>query len=118
MFVCMQESTTLEEETMPAVVSCGAHHTTAISRKGDLYSWGLGAHGELGLGRWGPLEVPLPRQSSNAAVRIVSVACGTSHTLAIAENGTLWSCGVKTYGQLGNGTAVNGARLNMLHDLT
>jgi hypothetical protein len=29
----LQEQPGSEEETMPAVVACGAHHTTAISRK-------------------------------------------------------------------------------------
>lgn len=48
-----QDPPDAEEETMPAVVACGAHHSTAISRKGELYSWGLGCNGELGLGRWG-----------------------------------------------------------------
>uniref|UniRef100_A0A7S3R4J6 RCC1-like domain-containing protein n=1 Tax=Dunaliella tertiolecta TaxID=3047 RepID=A0A7S3R4J6_DUNTE len=105
-----------EEETMPAVVACGAHHSTAISRKGELFSWGLGCHGELGLGRWAPLELTLPRQCSAPQVRIVSVACGNSHTLAIAENGTLWSCGKNRHGQLGNGTMQDGTRLQpVLH---
>ncbi len=54
---------------MPAVVACGAHHTTAISRKGELYSWGLGCNGELGLGRWGPIELSAPRQCSSPSVR-------------------------------------------------
>ena len=91
---------------MPAVVACGAHHSTAISRKGELYSWGLGCNGELGLGRWGPIELTMPRQCSMPHMRIVSVACGANHTLAIAETGTLWSCGKNRYGQLGiNSTA-------------
>jgi len=61
--------------------------------QGELFSWGLGCHGELGLGRWAPLELTMPRQCSAPHVRIVSVACGANHTLAIAENGTLCECG-------------------------
>lgn len=99
---------------MPAVVACGAHHTTAISRKGELYSWGLGSNGELGLGRWGPIELSLPRQCSSSSVRIVSVACGANHTLAIAEIGTLWSCGKNSHGQLGTANMVDGSRLQMV----
>lgn len=99
---------------MAAVVASGAHHTTAISRKGELYSWGLGSNGELGLGRWGPIELTLPRQCSNPHIRVVSVACGANHTLAIAEQGSLWSCGRNHHGQLGNGNMVDGSRLSMV----
>mmetsp|Transcript_8992 Transcript_8992/g.15604 ORF Transcript_8992/g.15604 Transcript_8992/m.15604 type:complete len:661 (+) Transcript_8992:155-2137(+) len=106
-----------EEETMPAVVACGAHHSTAISRKGELYSWGLGSNGELGLGRWGPIEQVVPRQCSSSSVRIVSVACGANHTLAIAETGTLWSCGKNRHEQLGTATMVDGSRLQMVMNL-
>ncbi len=114
----LQDSPEVEEETMPAVVSCGSHHSTAISRKGELYSWGLGCNGELGLGRWGPIELPIPRQCSSPSVRIVSVACGANHTLAIAETGTLWSCGKNRHGQLGNTTVVDGSRLQMVMNLS
>lgn len=32
--------------------------------------------------------------------RIVSVACGANHTLAISETGQLWSCGRGRHGQV------------------
>jgi len=31
-------------------VSCGAEHSFALTTTGDLYSWGLGFKGQLGLG--------------------------------------------------------------------
>lgn len=107
----LQDQTDFEEETMPAVVACGAHHSTAISRKGELFSWGLGCNGELGLGRWGPIELSSPRQCSASHIRIVSVACGANHTLAIGEDGRLFSCGKNRHGQLGTNTMVDGSRL-------
>ncbi|KAJ9528699.1 hypothetical protein QJQ45_020596 [Haematococcus lacustris] len=113
-FKSCQDNSELEEETMPAVVACGAHHSTSISRKGELYSWGLGCNGELGLGRWSPIELALPRQCSSPHMRVVSVACGANHTLAIAETGTLWSCGRNRHGQLGTNTLVDGSRLQMV----
>lgn len=30
-------------------ISCGAHHTLALSEIGDLFSWGRGFEGQLGL---------------------------------------------------------------------
>lgn len=37
--------------------------------------------------------------SASPDLRIVSVACGHSHTLAIAETGSVWSCGRNGDGQ-------------------
>jgi alpha-tubulin suppressor-like RCC1 family protein len=114
----LQDNQDKEEETMPAVVSCGAHHSTSISRRGELFAWGLDSNGELGLGRWASIEVALPRQCLLAQVRIVSVACGTNHTLAIAEVGHLWSCGRNKYGQLGIGNTHDSSRLQKVQNLT
>lgn len=112
----MQDSPDWEEETMPAVVASGNHHTASISRRGELFMWGLGSHGELGLGHWRSFEVNIPRQCI-AETRIVSVAAGKRHTLAIAENGFLWSCGHGRSGQLGLGSVLDASRLSRITTL-
>lgn len=87
-----------------AVVSAGSSHSASISRRGELYTWGLASSGELGHGGWTPIEVNVPRMiTSLTRTRIVSVACGANHTLAISEQGQLWSCGRGRHGQLGHG---------------
>lgn len=87
-----------------AVVAAGSSHTASISRRGELFTWGLASSGELGHGGWTPIEVCVPRQvTSLHRVRIVSVAAGANHTLAISEAGQLWSCGRGRHGQLGHG---------------
>jgi alpha-tubulin suppressor-like RCC1 family protein len=87
-----------------AVVNAGSSHTTAISRRGELFTWGLASSGELGHGGWTPIEVSVPRMVSNLGrTRIVSVCAGDNHTLAISESGQLWSCGRGRHGQLGHG---------------
>jgi hypothetical protein len=40
----------MEEEITPAVVTCGTSHSACITRRGTLYTFGLGNRGELGLG--------------------------------------------------------------------
>lgn len=87
-----------------AVVSAGSSHSASISRRGELYTWGLASSGELGHGGWTPIEVSCPRMiTSLQRTRIVSVSCGANHTLAISETGQLWSCGRGRHGQLGHG---------------
>ncbi|KAG2498861.1 hypothetical protein HYH03_003053 [Edaphochlamys debaryana] len=106
----------MEEETMPAVVACGSSHTASISRRGELFMWGLGSSGELGLGQWSPLELAIPRQCM-VQTRIVSIAAGANHTLAIAETGALWSCGRGREGQLGLGAFNDNPRLTRIPTL-
>ncbi|KAL6768970.1 hypothetical protein ACKKBF_B16950 [Auxenochlorella protothecoides x Auxenochlorella symbiontica] len=87
-----------------AVVAAGSSHTASISRRGELFTWGLASSGELGHGGWTPIEVCAPRLvGSLHRVRVVSVAAGANHTLAISEAGQLWSCGRGRHGQLGHG---------------
>lgn len=106
----------MEEETMPAVVACGSNHTASISRRGELFTWGFASSGELGQGSWTPLEVSVPRQAYSST-RIVSIAAGGAHTLAIAENGSLWSCGSNKKGQLGTGHMQDIGRLTRVNVL-
>jgi E3 ubiquitin-protein ligase HERC3 len=112
----VQDNPNYEEETMPAVVACGNSHTASISRRGELFTWGLGCNGELGLGQWCPLEVTVPRQCT-VQTRVVSISAGAHHTLAIAENGTLWSCGMGSSGQLGLGHLNDTPRLQRVPGL-
>ena len=45
---------------------------------------------------------------TNDAVASSSVSTGTNHTLVLKENGTLWTWGDNTYGQLGDGPITEG----------
>jgi len=90
---------------LPAVVMCGSNHSGSISRRGELFTWGLASSGELGHGGWTPIETNIPSQVLKLSkTRIVSITAGTNHTLAISEYGHLWTCGRGRHGQLGHGT--------------
>ena len=74
----------------------------AIKTDGTLWSWGHNSHGQLGLNditdRSSPVQV-----DSSTDWSLISVGIGF-HTLAIKTDGTLWSWGHNTYGQLGSST--------------
>ncbi|NXJ16949.1 RCCD1 protein, partial [Odontophorus gujanensis] len=38
----------LPQEPAVAAVSCGSRHTAAVTRGGELYTWGWGKYGQLG----------------------------------------------------------------------
>ncbi|MGD9663104.1 MAG: hypothetical protein AB7U63_17750, partial [Porticoccaceae bacterium] len=83
--------------------SAGYWHTVATKDDGTLWAWGLNYSGQLGLGvhgsgtdQWIPTQVGTDKDWSMAAA-------GFGHTVAIKNNGTLWSWGLNDMGQLGLG---------------
>jgi len=85
-------------------ITCGAEYTVAICEGDDeVYSWGWGDFGRLGHGQ--PLDLFTPKSiSSLKGLKVVSVACGDTHTLAVTQAGDIYSFGRNQNGQLGNGT--------------
>ena len=70
----------------------------------DVYAWGRGYHGQLGLKdlklvQLTPKRVKIRRfpqlQESDQATRIASVQCGERHTLLLCVNGAVWWAGEK-----------------------
>jgi alpha-tubulin suppressor-like RCC1 family protein len=37
-------------ELKPTQISAGGHHSAVVMKSGEVYTWGLGSHGGLGLG--------------------------------------------------------------------
>jgi len=81
-------------------VDAAGEHTVALARNGRIYAWGNNARGQLGDGtttdRSTPVRVHLPR----SAGRVVDIAAGTDHTLAVTASGRVLAWGRSTEGQL------------------
>ncbi|KAK1932289.1 putative E3 ubiquitin-protein ligase HERC4 [Phytophthora citrophthora] len=96
-------------------IACGQQHSLACSRiiesetnkddddpkkrSGVCFSWGLGVLGQLGTGiniSWLPEEVKLARPA-------VSVAAGSHHSVAVTDDGKVYTWGHSEYGQHGAG---------------
>lgn len=82
------------DEQGRALISCGLNHTAVISASGhELYAWGLGVFGQLGLGPnvkglLLPDKVPMP-----SGAPVSQVACGENHTIALTSDGELFAFG-------------------------
>ena len=75
------------------VIACG--------RRGEVWSWGEGRHGQLGLGDdYGSHTTPR-RVTSLMGVRCVKVEAGGRHACAVTEAGTVYAWGGGREGQLG-----------------
>ncbi|XP_048589232.1 E3 ubiquitin-protein ligase HERC2 isoform X2 [Nematostella vectensis] len=85
-------------------ISCGSTHSAAVTSEGELYTWGRGNYGRLGHGSSEDQLVPV-LVSGLRGHHIIDVACGSgdAHTLAAADDGTVWSWGDGDYGKLGRG---------------
>ena len=76
--------------------------TAAVGSDGGLWTWGAGPSGQLGHGVG--QNQPVPRRvQAQSAVRVVGVSAGAFHTMAVANDGRLYTWGSGTDGQLGHG---------------
>jgi len=67
-------------------------------------AWGYNGKGQLGDGtttdKLTPVQIP-------GFGRLVAIAAGLFHTLAVKDDGTVWAWGNNTFGQLGDGTTTS-----------
>jgi alpha-tubulin suppressor-like RCC1 family protein len=93
----------------PLSVASGeaASHCLAILPDRTAWAWGDNRGGQLGNGRSSgqsdtPVEVVTLRE-------VTAVAAGSTFSLALTSDGTVWAWGNNTYGILGDGTTSNTA---------
>jgi alpha-tubulin suppressor-like RCC1 family protein len=82
-------------------VDVGSTHMAAIKTDGTLWTWGRALNGILGNGiTTGIISTPVTTFAGGTNWKQVS--CGDSFTAAIKTDGTLWTWGTGSFGQLGN----------------
>lgn len=84
-------------------VESGSEFAAALTDDGRLFAWGQNYFGQLGQGATSgieltPLEVIVP------GVRWTSFAIGSGFTVALSDDGRLYSWGYNSSGRLGRGT--------------
>ena len=83
-------------------VICGNAHTYIIKNDGSVWACGYNEYGQLGLGDTNT-RTTFTKVTTNINNDVKQVACSVNHTFIIKNDGTLWSCGNGTLGQLGLG---------------
>lgn len=86
-----------------ADIEAGNNHAAAITEDGKLLTWGRGEDGELGHNDRENRHLPTVVNTLYDH-RITAVSLGLWHSLALSEDGAIFSWGNATYGQLGHGT--------------
>ena len=85
-------------------ITCGEFHSMALSASGDLYAWGMGFEGQLGLSN--QYNVASSPRYLNFFYRkpVKYIACGYNYSLAITrDDSLLYGWGENKLGQLGLG---------------
>ncbi len=88
------------------------YFTLAVKSDGTIWAWGMNRYGQMGNGTVNPLpgpQVTVPGLVSNSwpggAVNSPrQVTCGYQFGAALLTNGTVWTWGSGSHGELGNGT--------------
>jgi alpha-tubulin suppressor-like RCC1 family protein len=105
----VRRSLAVPSECRIVAVECGYHHSMVVSAAGRVYTCGWGAYGQLGHGSSADesslLAVTFRDERGHPLqnLRIIKVASGDRHSLALTEDGRVYGFGSNEYGQLGLG---------------
>lgn len=88
-------------------VAGGAGHTLAIGNDGSIYSWGDNSLGQLGLGSITSYNSPQKVAFPTGVTSWTAVAAGAYYSLAVGNDGNLYTWGSNVYGQLGIGSTTD-----------
>jgi alpha-tubulin suppressor-like RCC1 family protein len=84
-------------------IAAGDNHTVALDGNGNLWTWGDNTYGQLGYSGAGRSTPALLSETGVGGVKVVAIAAGAQHTVALDNNGEVWTWGGNGQGQLGLG---------------
>uniref|UniRef100_A0A3B3XBU6 HECT domain-containing protein n=1 Tax=Poecilia mexicana TaxID=48701 RepID=A0A3B3XBU6_9TELE len=82
-------------------VMCGNQHCIALSRDGQLFTWGQNTSGQLGLGKGEPSKLTPHPLKSLAGIPLAQITAGGDHSFALSLSGAVFGWGKNRAGQLG-----------------
>ena len=85
-------------------IGAGANFSVAVNKYGEVYSWGQNDYGQLGDGSKTARYTPVRAKANLTG--IIQVACGARHTVALKTDGSVYTWGDNTNGQLGDNSKV------------
>jgi alpha-tubulin suppressor-like RCC1 family protein len=96
-------------------IAAGEGHNLALIGDGTVWAWGWNDYGQTGdnasnvhrIRNW-PVQVT-GAGGAGVLTGITTIAAGERHSLALRDDGTVWTWGWSRYGQLGDGTTGNHA---------
>ncbi|XP_063039488.1 serine/threonine-protein kinase Nek9 isoform X3 [Engraulis encrasicolus] len=90
-------------------VSCGDNHVVVLTHRREVYSWGCGEYGRLGLDCEDDFASPMLVELPKSAI-IESVSCGSDGTFLVTESGKVLACGNNDNNKLGLNQGITGLK--------
>jgi alpha-tubulin suppressor-like RCC1 family protein len=98
------QSVTISGNATIVSISAGSRHSLAVTSDGKLWATGLNDNGQLGLGNTdNQTSFQSVTFNTSSPVKIVSIAAGWHHSLALDSDGRVWATGGSGVCQLGLG---------------
>lgn len=85
-------------------ISSGSFFSLCLTSKGRVFSFGDGDHGRLGHGGWSKKLRPRLVRRELGRKRVVEIAAGEGHAVALTDDGEVFTWGAGYWGQLGHGS--------------
>jgi alpha-tubulin suppressor-like RCC1 family protein len=95
-------TTPVQVLTGVAKVVAGHKHAVALKINGTVWTWGLNSTGQLGDGTTTNRNSPV--QVTGLTGTYIDIAAGSTHSVALKSDGTVWAWGFNLFKQLGDGT--------------
>lgn len=86
-------------------IAAGTYHVLALKSDGTVWAWGDNLYGQIGNGTNGA-DVTTPVKVLGLT-NVVKIAAGRFFSLAVKNDGSVWTWGQNLYGQLGDGTTTD-----------
>jgi alpha-tubulin suppressor-like RCC1 family protein len=83
----------------------GDDHVLSLNKCGQVFSWGYNGSGQLGNGNTD--DNYTPKQISFKNERIIQIACGNWHSMALTTDGSVYGWGYNCFGQIGIGSTTD-----------
>ena len=107
-------------ENLNDVIAIGqgsaAKHSIVLKIDGSVWSWGDNEFGQLGIGNSDIINSSVPRLIEDIH-GVVAVAVGNKHSLALTDEGVVWSWGNNKKGQIGHANQTESYVPKLIHGL-
>jgi len=107
--VQMRDETGSGYITDATAISAGDAHSIVLKRDGTVWGCGINSNGQLGIGTATSQALPVQVQGlggSGLLTGITAISAGTSYTIALKNDTTVWAWGTNYAGRLGDGTSI------------
>jgi alpha-tubulin suppressor-like RCC1 family protein len=87
-------------------ISGGGTYVLAIGNDNNLYAWGQNNYGQLGQGSSSATNILAPTIISKptGVTSWTAISAGNGHSIALGDDGNVYTWGYNSFGQIGNGT--------------